>query len=281
MRYLSKQFHRQKLFLHKGTSILLSLALIATLFTTHVTSVQSAGGYALVLLSRYNCTLRIGQSCFLTGVASNGKRIVWKSSKSSVASVNTYGQITAKKAGTCKITGKVTGGEASCQVTVEKTQITLSASNLTIENGTCATIKASTSNGSPVTWKSQKSSVATIDENGRITARKTGETNLTAKADGSTKVCRLTVKKPKITLSRKSASLYRKQSLALQAKTSSGRSVTWKTKKKRCHGKQKRQSDRHQTRNGNYYCQSGRRHKGMRDYCKISDDFTEQIIRHD
>ena len=51
--------------------------------------------------------------------------------------------------------------------------------------------------------------------------------------------------------------------------------------KKRCHGKQKRQSDRHQTRNGNYYCQSGRRHKGMRDYCKISDDFTEQIIRHD
>ena len=105
-------------------------------------------------------------------------------------------------------------------------------SNLTIENGTCATIKASTSNGSPVTWKSQKSSVATIDENGRITARKTGETNLTAKADGSTKVCRLTVKKPKITLSRKSASLYRKQSLALQAKTSSGRSVTWKTKKK-------------------------------------------------
>ncbi len=232
MRYLSKQFHRQKLFLHKGTSILLSLALIATLFTTHVTSVQSAGGYALVLLSRYNCTLRIGQSCFLTGVASNGKRIVWKSSKSSVASVNTYGQITAKKAGTCKITGKVTGGEASCQVTVEKTQITLSASNLTIENGTCATIKASTSNGSPVTWKSQKSSVATIDENGRITARKTGETNLTAKADGSTKVCRLTVKKPKITLSRKSASLYRKQSLALQAKTSSGRSVTWKTKKK-------------------------------------------------
>lgn len=92
--------------LRKRTYILFSLALIATLFTTNVTSIQSAGGYAFVLLSRYNCTLQIGQSCFLTGVASNGKRIVWKSSKSSVASVNTYGKITAKKQEPAKLQAK-------------------------------------------------------------------------------------------------------------------------------------------------------------------------------
>lgn len=232
MRCLSKQFNRQKMFMGKWTSILLSLVLITTSITTNFISIQSVSSYSFVILSKYNCTLKIGQSFYLAGIASNGKRIIWKSSKSSIASVNTYGQVTAKKAGTCKITGKVTGGEASCQVTVEKTRITLSASNLTIENGSSATIRASSSNGSPITWKSQKSSVATIDENGKITALKPGETNLTAKADGSTKVCKLTVKKPKITLSQSNASLYRKQQITLKAKTSSGRAVTWKTKKK-------------------------------------------------
>lgn len=230
MRYIS-YFKSQRIAVRRWTAILLTLVLVTTsIMTNHIDT--QASGYSLIILSRYNQTLKIGQSFYLAGIVSNGKRITWKSSKSSIASVNTYGLVTAKKAGTCKITGKVTGGEASCNVTVEKTQITLSASTITMENGDSVTIKGTTSNGSTITWKSQKSSVATIDEKGRITAKKPGESNITAKADGSTSVCKLIVKKPKITLSKTKESLYRGQSISLTAKTSSGRKVTWKTKKK-------------------------------------------------
>lgn len=69
------------------------------------------------------------------------------------------------------------------------------------------TLKGQTSNGSPISWKSQKSSVAEIDENGKISAKKPGETTITAKADGTKKTCHVTVKKPKVTLNYTSASL--------------------------------------------------------------------------
>ena len=150
----------------------------------------------------------------------------------SVASVNTYGRVTAKKAGTCTITGKVAGGEASCKITVTKTIITLSTASITMENGAQVTLKGQTSNRSPISWKSQKSSVAEIDENGKISAKKPGETTITAKADGTKKTCHVTVKKPKVTLNYTSASLSRNQTLLLTAKVSSGKKATWKSQKK-------------------------------------------------
>ena len=94
-----------------------------------------AASPALVIISRYHATLKIGDSFTLAGIASNGKWVRFKSSKSAVASVNTYGRVTAKKAGTCTITGKVAGGEASCKITVTKTIITLSTASITMENG--------------------------------------------------------------------------------------------------------------------------------------------------
>lgn len=214
-----------------GIAILSAVVLIAASIPAQTVSVQAASSFAFVILNRYNCTMKIGQSFFLAGIASNGKRISWKSSSSRIAAVNTYGQVTAKKAGTCTITGKVTGGEASCRVTVEKTTIHLSAATITMENGASATLKGSTSNGSSITWKSQKSSVASIEENGKITAHKPGETTVTATADGTKKTCRITVKKPKITLNHTSASLYKGQSLTLTAKVSSGKKVSWKSRK--------------------------------------------------
>lgn len=220
----------RKRVLMPGIAILSALVLFTTSIIIPAVPVQ-ASSLAFVILSRYNCTMKIGQTMYLAGIASNGKRVTWKSSSSRIASVNTYGQITAKKAGTCKITGRVTGGEASCQITVQKTAVNLSAASITMENGTSAILKGSTSNGSTITWKSQKSSIASIDETGRITACKPGETTVTATADGTKKTCRIIVKKPKVTLSQVSASLYRGQSLTLTAKVSSGRKVRWKSRK--------------------------------------------------
>lgn len=214
----------------KLAAVLITLAVIASTFYTN-SPMARASGFSLIVLSQYNKTLDIGQSFYLVGIASNGKTVKWKSSSSRIASVNTYGQVTAKKAGTCKITGKTSSAEASCHITVRKTTITLSAGNVTMENGASFRLRGSTSNGAALGWKSSKSSVATIDENGNIEARKVGETMITASADGTKKTCKVTVKKPKVTLNQTTAVLYRTRTLRLTAKVSSGRSVAWKSKK--------------------------------------------------
>ena len=82
----------------KHTSIFLkaacrrSIALLCTavLFTASVFSAPltaDAASPALVILSRYRATLKIGDSFTLAGIASNGKWVRFKSSKSAVASV--------------------------------------------------------------------------------------------------------------------------------------------------------------------------------------------------
>ena len=82
----------------KHTSIFLkaacrrSIALLCTavLFTASVFSAPmtaDAASPALVILSRYHATLKIGDSFTLAGIASNGKWVRFKSSKSAVASV--------------------------------------------------------------------------------------------------------------------------------------------------------------------------------------------------
>ncbi len=74
-----------------------SIALLCTavLFTASVFSAPltaDAASPALVILSRYRATLKIGDSFTLAGIASNGKWVRFKSSKSAVASVNTYAE---------------------------------------------------------------------------------------------------------------------------------------------------------------------------------------------
>lgn len=223
--------HRLETVMKKITAVFLIMALGVISILTQQTTIQASSGYSFILLSQYQKTMEIGQSFYLIGIAGNGKRITWKSTKSAVASVNTYGQVTAKKAGSCFITGKVSGAEASCRITVRKTNITLSSTKVTLENKATAILRGTTSNGTDITWKSAKKSVAEIDEKGKITANKPGETIITAKAGGSSASCQVIVKKPQIILNYTKATLYRGNTLTLLASTSSRRGVTWKSKK--------------------------------------------------
>ena len=215
---------------HRIFIILFALA-FAGITSCYGYSAVKASGFSFVLLSHYNKTIQIRQSFYLAGITSNGKKPTWKSSNAKTASVNTYGKVTGKRAGTCRITAKISGAEASCLVTVKKTAIILSSKTITMENGSGYRLSGKTSNGSCLSWKSSKRSVATIDENGYIEAKKPGDTTITASADGSSCSCHVTVKKPKVTLNHTEASLYRRQTLRLTAKVSSRRAPVWKSKK--------------------------------------------------
>lgn len=216
--------------------ILLSLFLCFSItilpFPIKPASIKASSSFAFILLSKYRAKVDIGDEFYIIAVSSNGKLPTWKSSNSKIASVNTYGKVTAKKAGTATVTAKIKNAEASCKVTVNKTKITIHKSDTRIERGESLKLTATTSNDSAVTWKSSKTSVATIDENGLVTGKKPGETTITASADGSSATLKIVIAAPKIQLSKTKITLYRGQTAQLSASVSSGINPKWKTNKK-------------------------------------------------
>ncbi len=221
----------------KNQMIHTTIAVFCMVLTLFLFMFQPLKTYAapkleFVILNAYSKTMKIGDESYLAAITSTGKKPTFKSSDSKVASVNTYGKITAKKAGTAKITAKIRNAEASCTVYVEKTTITLSNKHISLENGYSAKLTVSSSTGHPVTFRSNKKSVATVDEYGNITAKKPGAATITAAVDKISASCTVTVRKPTISLSKSSVSLYRLRKVRLAVKSTSKSIPKWKSNKK-------------------------------------------------
>ncbi len=220
---------------HKSKSLIsgfLCFILIIFSFQVQPVSAISSDSVTFILLSKYSASVDIGNELYILAITSNGKQPTWKSSNSSIASVNTYGKVLAKKAGSVTLTAKIKNAEASCKVKVNKTNITISKTSASIERGEKLKLSATASTKSEIKWKSSKSSVAAIDDSGNVTAMKPGETTITASADGSSVTCKIKVKSPTIQLDKTNIKLYRSQKVQLSATVSSGISPNWKTNKK-------------------------------------------------
>lgn len=214
------------------TAVVISMVFIWIISTYQSTNVYAASDYEFVVLNTYQRTLKIGDGFYLLAATSTGKKPVFSSDNSAVASVNTYGKVKAKKAGTAVITAKIKNGEASCKVKVKKTVIYLNMTSISLENGESIRLKASTSNGHTVTFRSGRSSIASVSEKGLVTAKKPGTTEITATADKTSVTCKVTVKKPSVKLSKSHISLYRKRKAKLSVTSSSKSTPTWKSNKK-------------------------------------------------
>lgn len=222
---------KRKNILHTAFAVFCMVSMLALIIYQPMES-RAASGIEAVILSSYSKTMKIGDESYLLAVASNGKKPSFFSSDSKIASVNTYGKITAKKAGTVKITAKVRNGEASCTVKVLKTTVQLSAASISLENGYTAKLEAVSSTGHPATFRSNKKSIATVSENGTITAKKPGTAIITATVDKTAASCIVTVKKPTVTLSKNSISMYRNGRFRLTVKSTSKSIPKWKSNKK-------------------------------------------------
>ena len=71
---------------------------------------------------------------------------------------------------------------------------TLSKKKLTVKVGKSKTLKVNDAEGT-VKWSSNKKKVAKVNKNGKITGVKAGKATITAKVDGKTLKCKVTVKK--------------------------------------------------------------------------------------
>ena len=122
------------------------------------------------------------------------KNITWKSSNTSVAIVNSKGEVTARKGGTAVITATVDGVSANATIYVNSvipvSNIVINKSFLDLEVGDTymlkATIYPTNATNKNVTWRSSNTSVATVSSSGKVAAKNTGKALISATADGFT-----------------------------------------------------------------------------------------------
>ncbi|MFC8683558.1 Ig domain-containing protein [Brevibacillus porteri] len=120
----------------------------------------------------------------------SGSKATWKTSKSSVATVNDDGVVTAKGKGTATITAKYKGYEVEIDVYVDTDssgKLEADDTSISLKKGDKETVKlkydGDTLSGSKATWRTNRSSVATVDD-GVITAKGTGTATITAEYKG-------------------------------------------------------------------------------------------------
>ena len=176
------------------------------------------------------------------------KKVIWSSSDTSVATVNSKGLVKGVKHGTAVITCTTVNRNmtALCKVTVQKTvrstSVRLDEKSLTMRGGKSvtlvATIKPDNVSINTVTWSSDNKKVATVDNNGKVTAVAPGTCKITCttKDSGLTATCKVTVKPTKvqgITLNKKSVSIMAGQVVKLKPtitpSNASNKKVVWES----------------------------------------------------
>ena len=193
--------------------------------------------------------LEVGKSNMVSTkiVPSNAtnKKLTWTSSDSSVASVDSNGNVTGLKAGTATITAKTSNGKtATCQVVVssnvvEVTGVSVSKYNVSVAVGTSETLTATItpSNATiknPV-WSSENPDIATVDNNGKITGIKVGTVKMRVSAGSISSIITVTVienvEVTDLTLNKNNLSLKEGASETLTAtiapSNATNKNVTW------------------------------------------------------
>lgn len=192
-------------------------------------------------------TLSKGSSKTLTvegtpAAAFDKDAVVWTSSNNDVATVEN-GEVKAVGVGTATIKASLGGRSDTVKVTVDNplTGITLDQTTLALEKNQSATLKVKytpedTTDSKTVKWESRNPAVATVDQNGKVTALKDGSATIKATVGKFTAECTVTVKRVPLTgisLDKTTLELSKGQSseslkvIYNPANTTDDKTVTW------------------------------------------------------
>ncbi|MDO4469848.1 MAG: Ig-like domain-containing protein [Bacillota bacterium] len=201
-----------------------------------------------ILLDKTEVTINKGEKTDLN-VAYNpddttdDRTIQWSSDNQSVVTVDDGGTITAVGAGTATVTAKAFNGlTAKCTVTVKAPlQEIVMADFFEINRGETFDfevqyIPADTTDSKEIRWETSDPDVATIDQNGKLTAVGTGGVTITAHAaNGITAECYVEVFAPLTSISiKEKTTIHRGDSETLEVTynpddTTSSKDVRWET----------------------------------------------------
>ena len=165
-----------------------------------------------ITLDKTTATVEEGATVTLTATVTpdnaTDKTVTWSTSNEAIATVS-GGVVTGVKAGEVTITAKAGEKTATCTVTVTAaatepevvpvTGVTLNQTTVTLDIDQSITLTATVApenaTNKAVTWASDKTDVATVDANGKVTAVAAGTANITVTTQdgGKTATCVVTV----------------------------------------------------------------------------------------
>jgi uncharacterized protein YjdB len=158
-----------------------------------------------VEIDKKTLTLVVGASSTLTATVkpadATNKTVTWGSDHTEVATVDEQGKVTALAEGTTKITAQCGNYSAICDVTVTMqripaTKIELNKTSVSLAENTEETLTATVfpaNTTDVVTWSSQNTQIAVVDQEGVVKAVGLGATVIVAKAGDITETCAVTV----------------------------------------------------------------------------------------
>ncbi len=164
-----------------------------------------------ITLDPAEATLEEEQALSITAVVmpenAEYELIEWSSDNSAVASVSEHGVVTALTPGKAVITASVEGKTAVCAITVNKKiidvqSVTLDKKELSLtvgdESALAASVTPDNATNASVQWSSSAPDVATVDQNGKVTAVAEGQAQITASAGEHSDICTVTVTKAEV-----------------------------------------------------------------------------------
>ena len=187
---------------------------------------------------------KITLTASITPENTTDKTLVWTSEAPAIATIDAAsGELTAVAPGEAKI--KVACGDVSATATITvkpilAQSVTLSAEDITLLVGASqklsATIEPENTTDQSVTWKSDNEAIATVSEDGTVSAVSVGTANITATCGEVTATCKVTVtpvSPSSIELNIRDMVLYIGQSETIQAivrpPNTTNPTVTWRS----------------------------------------------------
>ena len=240
---------------HTHTRRALLTAAAAILLITSCGKKEETAGVSSVAVTPSRIEIIEGESAVLSASvspeAASDRAVAWSSSDRSVATVDKAGTVHGLRPGTATVTATAEGKSGTCAVTVKAkavnvTEVTLDKTELTLTEGETetltATVRPDNADNRKVTWSSDKTEVATVDGDGRVTAVKSGEAVVTVTTEdgGKTASCKVTVKAntvsvTEVTLDRTELTLTEGETETLTATVkpdnADNRKVTWSSDK--------------------------------------------------
>ena len=202
-----------------------------------------------VTLDRHELTLKEGETNRLVATVSpsnaTDKTISWATSNPAIVSVDKEGNVKGVAVGTATVAASHGNLSDACKITVTAsavpvTSISLDKTTLALaEQDTyqlTATVKPDNATDKTVTWSTANAAIATVSDNGLVTAVAEGATTITAKAGDKTATCTVTVSKKvipvtSVTLNKTSLALTEQETFQLSATVSpdnaTDKTVTW------------------------------------------------------
>lgn len=233
-----------------------ALAVALTLACSDAVDPGPASGVSSISVSPSVASVAVGASFTLRAEARSadgtmlaGEVVRWATEDPAIAKVTAGGLVTGVSVGTVRIAASVQGKDALADVTVTPTPVAsvrLSSSNRDLLVGESVQLTAepldnrgNALQGRPVTWTTSNATVATVTDDGLVTALATGGAVIRATAEGRSAVASITVSAvpvARIEVSPSSVDIVVGQTTQLTAEPRdsagevlSGRVVSWST----------------------------------------------------